>query len=747
LEHNDIRERLASKTPIETGSNDESDEQKSRLTKVIDEIEQCIYCLYGLVLRKSKLKNLTDHHCESLEFTLDKTSLVFYALRPKILPGYEGRLSVITNETESLFQRFESMIDWNDEREQRRKRLCDLISDATSINSQGKQIDELIQLSAKPFQSNNTLFEKDLYYLFADYYLKMPSKDASSNDTAKKKAQEYYLKDLCLNTRRFDSWAGLTVIEFAKIEEFIIADDFDARIFQVHMTASCFFRQAVSVETNNLTLWMEYAELTYILQSYCSKYKEKSAEYVPDRLFLLNICKEAYEKANLCTDNDENKEDWIYLYMMAKIEEKLHRNRLMSSLKKYVTALDLLHENKAVYPKKIGHQTSTSNSKGVLLGCHAVEMFYRIHASTLKYLNRHPKESPNFTIDQLKNLHEFLVEMQQKPFATSFYEKTTISTDGRSSDQIRQIYFPTRSISDDQWLKLYDQCVWLAIEGLYICVARYNRHYRGLFRLAHFFHTNEYFRNQRLSIDIFLGGQIFELKNYPKIIGLFQERSKHNLFNGIWRIQPLEAERIGSFNSSIFKCTKLLIDLLLQFDEQLNLLIEVLRQLLEKPPDDKKYVREVERKLLCHHAVRSFFRSLRKKVTGKTREDIEREGLNLLSTIDLTDTSIIPLPFFFELSIRFYNLLKNFPEFFVSSRLNELVELTFQRYRSILKFSNHLPENPKAENLIQIYTPKKVKTKKRPSMVEPPTMVKRPCVEVTTTSQEFLGLASFLSND
>ena len=36
-----------------------------------------------------------------------------------------------------------------------------------------------------------------------------------------RKAQEYYIKDLCLNTRRFDSWAGLTVIEFYKIEEFI----------------------------------------------------------------------------------------------------------------------------------------------------------------------------------------------------------------------------------------------------------------------------------------------------------------------------------------------------------------------------------------------------------------------------------------------------------------------------------------------------------------------------------------------
>ena len=40
-------------------------------------------------------------------------------------------------------------------------------------------------------------------------------------DRSNRKAQVYYIKDLCMNTRRFDSWAGLTVIEFAKIEEFI----------------------------------------------------------------------------------------------------------------------------------------------------------------------------------------------------------------------------------------------------------------------------------------------------------------------------------------------------------------------------------------------------------------------------------------------------------------------------------------------------------------------------------------------
>jgi len=78
------------------------------------------------------------------------------------------------------------MIEWDDEREQRRKVLLTYISDATSINSQGKQSDELIHLSDKPFQVNNCLLEKDLYYLFADYYLKMGSKDAAANESSKK---------------------------------------------------------------------------------------------------------------------------------------------------------------------------------------------------------------------------------------------------------------------------------------------------------------------------------------------------------------------------------------------------------------------------------------------------------------------------------------------------------------------------------------------------------------------------------
>ncbi len=103
--------------------------------------------------------------------------------------------------------------------------------------------------------------------------------------------------------------------------------------------------------------------------------------------------------------------------------------------------------------------------------------------------------------------------------------------DSHSTQLIPDLYFPQKNLLTDPWLIVYNKCIWLCIEGLYVCIARYNRHYRGLYRLAHFFHTNEHYRNDRLSLEFLLGGKVLELKNYPRIIGLYQERSKHNLFN------------------------------------------------------------------------------------------------------------------------------------------------------------------------------------------------------------------------
>ena len=93
----------------------------------------------------------------------------------------------------------------------------------------------------------------------------------------------------------------------------------------------------------------------------------------------------------------------------------------------------------------------------------------------------------------------------------------------------------------------------------------------------------------------------------------------------------------------------------------------------------------MERKQLCQHTIKLIYRTIKKKVQLRTQEDIEREGMAIIAAIDEQDPTNVALPVLFELSIKVYNLVKAYPEFSPSSRLDELVEFTFQRYRLILK--------------------------------------------------------------
>ena len=47
------------------------------------------------------------------------------------------------------------MIEWDDEREERRKLLLAHIADTTSVDSQGKQSEELTHLTDTAFKSKN----------------------------------------------------------------------------------------------------------------------------------------------------------------------------------------------------------------------------------------------------------------------------------------------------------------------------------------------------------------------------------------------------------------------------------------------------------------------------------------------------------------------------------------------------------------------------------------------------------------
>lgn len=104
----------------------------------------------------------------------------------------------------------------------------------------------------------------------------------------------------------------------------------------------------------------------------------------------------------------------------------------------------------------------------------------------------------------------------------------------------------------------------------------------------------------------------------------------------------------------------------------------------------RKYLREVERRMLCQHSIKNLSRIIKKKVLLRTRDDIERERVLIMSSIEDNDPNNIQLPSLFEIAIKFYTLMKNYPAYCQNTRLDELVELTFQRYRSILKVRAYL---------------------------------------------------------
>ena len=91
--------------------------------------------------------------------------------------------------------------------------------------------------------------------------------------------------------------------------------------------------------------------------------------------------------------------------------------------------------------------------------------------------------------------------------------------------------------------------------------------------------------------------------------GLFADRKKVNLFNGIWRIPSNEVDRPGSFAAHMARSVNLLMNNAVYLDD-FNTLVTVAVQLARRPEADKMYLYETERKHLSAQAleqVRRFF--------------------------------------------------------------------------------------------------------------------------------------------
>ncbi|XP_015221768.2 calcineurin-binding protein cabin-1 isoform X4 [Lepisosteus oculatus] len=240
---------------------------------------------------------------------------------------------------------------------------------------------------------------------------------------------------------------------------------------------------------------------------------------------------------------------------------------------------------------------------------------------------------------------------------------------GEAAAEVPEVPQSLPSDQAEQRRVLVDMCV----RALFLCLSRFPQHYKSLYRLAFLYansktHQSRYCRaapvtalllpggrenntketdgsafdvhpvlNLQWARDVLLGSSVpwQQLKHMPAQ-GLFCERNKTNLFNGIWRIPVDEIDRPGSFASHMNRSIVLLLEVLYQLKDH-DTLLKVSFMLQRTPDQGKKYLRDVDRQVL---AKRAFF------LTVKVLE----ETLNKLTGVSEQPTSKPPSGFMGEMT-------------------------------------------------------------------------------------------------
>lgn len=290
------------------------------------------------------------------------------------------------------------------------------------------KVDKLPELSPPQFPHRIA----SIYYLIADYHFK--NRDFT-------KPTKFYVLDLALHPWRFDSWAGLALSKATKAETKInLCNPFGAQEFLVKSEdAIRCFETCLKLRDKHTMLWIEYGSFAYMLHSFCSRnlkqasetlsmeafevletYKEKFLKIAYNcfhtvDLYLLEAAaqgKKKQEKGSAVTgggdeleEEESHDEKWLYHYMLGKLAEK-KKDPPKVYLEHYLKASKYLYECNATYPYKINH----SNPQN--LSIEALEIFYRITSSILKYLEQHEV----VTRDVGKLFERMLRELMTSPF-------------------------------------------------------------------------------------------------------------------------------------------------------------------------------------------------------------------------------------------------------------------------------------------------------------------------------------------
>ncbi|CAH1273708.1 CABIN1 [Branchiostoma lanceolatum] len=359
-------------------------------------LEQCYYCLYGHPNKKAKARHLMEHDSTQVPLTWDDVEPMFEFFKPKVIPEFDSyKTSTVSAELEHLLRRIVALVPTDPKPANTTESVVAYIESQTD------------EPPAIPSDRPITLpVVKELFYLLADYYFK--NKESS-------KAIKFYLQDICVCPDRLDSWAGMALARSSRIEQKLNSQELknEGPIHKHSIAALRCFKRALELDNTNVSLWIEYGSLAYWLHSHASRQLKQRKEItlapeivqqmVSKKAEMLSMSEYCFTQANQI-EGDGEEEEWLHHYMLGKVAEK-RGNPPQVYLEHYRLASVYLHEDEARYPRKIHYHNPPD------LAMEALEVFFRIHASIIKYILKEPS-NPDYQL-----LEKYIREAAESPFA------------------------------------------------------------------------------------------------------------------------------------------------------------------------------------------------------------------------------------------------------------------------------------------------------------------------------------------
>ncbi|XP_053480415.1 calcineurin-binding protein cabin-1 isoform X2 [Ictalurus furcatus] len=366
-------------------------------------LEQCFYCLYSYPSKKSKARYLEEHSAPQVELLWSDALFMFEYFKPKTLPEFDSyKTSTVSADLANLLKRLSGIIPCSD------KPMLSIDQVSAYIEGGALKAPSLPEGTppAPPLVN-------ELYYLLADYHFK---------NKEQAKAIKFYMHDICVCPNRFDSWAGMALARATRIQDKLNSNELksDGPVWKHSLAVLTCFKRALEIDSSNLSLWIEYGNMSYALHSFASRQlKQWRNEMPPDLTKLMEERKDSmletackcFQSASTC-GGDCNEEEWLIHYMLGKISEK--RKLLPKEyLRLYKQSAHFLHEEAARYPRKIHYHSPPD------LAMEALELFFRTAATILKLLEEESGKEESEPKDHLdyELFFNMLAEAAVGPFA------------------------------------------------------------------------------------------------------------------------------------------------------------------------------------------------------------------------------------------------------------------------------------------------------------------------------------------